>query len=42
MKDKAREFYSQNSKFAHSRINLEEQVEKMFMEEHTAQQMEDV
>jgi hypothetical protein len=41
-KDRARELYGQNSEFAHSRINLEEQVEKMFLEEHTAQQMEDV
>jgi hypothetical protein len=41
-KDRAHELYGQNSEFAHSRINLEEQVEKMFLEEHTAQQMEDV
>jgi hypothetical protein len=41
-KDRARELYGQNSEFAYSRINLEEQVEKMFLEEHTAQQMEDV
>jgi hypothetical protein len=41
-KDKARELHGQNSEFSHSRINLEEQVEKMFMEEYTAQQMEDV
>jgi hypothetical protein len=32
MKDRARELYGQNSEFAHSRINLEEQVEKMFLE----------
>jgi hypothetical protein len=31
-KDRARELYGQNSEFAHSRINLEEQVEKMFLE----------
>jgi hypothetical protein len=31
-----------NSEFAHSRTNLEEQVEKMFLEEHIVQQMEDV
>jgi hypothetical protein len=41
-KDRARELHGQNSEFAYSRINLEEQVEKMFLEEHTAQQMEDV
>jgi hypothetical protein len=41
-KDKARELHGQNSEFSHSRINLEEQVEKMFLEEYTAQQMEDV
>jgi hypothetical protein len=41
-KDRAQELYGQNSEFAHSRINLEEHVEKMFLEEHTAQQMEDV
>jgi hypothetical protein len=41
-KDMARELHGQNSEFAHSRINLEEQVEKMFLEEHTTQQMEDV
>jgi hypothetical protein len=32
-KDRARELHGQNSEFAHSRINLEEQVEKMFLEE---------
>jgi hypothetical protein len=32
-KDKAEELHGQNSEFAHSRINLEEQVEKMFLEE---------
>jgi hypothetical protein len=42
MKDRARELHGQNSEFTQSRINLEEQVEKMFLEEHTAQQMEDV
>jgi hypothetical protein len=42
MKDTARELHGQNNEFAHSRINLEEQVEKMFLEEHIAQQMEDV
>jgi hypothetical protein len=36
-KNRARELHGQNSEFAHSRINLEEQVEKMFLEEHTAQ-----
>jgi hypothetical protein len=41
-RDRTRELYGQNSEFAHSRINLEEHVEKMFLEEHTAQQMEDV
>jgi hypothetical protein len=41
-KDRAQELHGQNNEFAHSRINLEEQVEKMFLEEHTAQQMEDV
>jgi hypothetical protein len=41
-KDRAWELHGQNSEFAHSRINLEEQVKKMFLEEHTAQQMEDV
>jgi hypothetical protein len=35
-KDRARELHGQNSEFAHSRINLEEQVEKIFLEEHTA------
>jgi hypothetical protein len=34
-KDRARELHGQNSEFAHLRINLEEQVEKMFLEEHT-------
>jgi hypothetical protein len=34
-KDKAREIHGQNSEFNHSRINLEEQVKKMFLEEHT-------
>jgi hypothetical protein len=41
-KDRAQELHGHNSEFAHSRINLEEQVEKMLLEEHTAQQMEDV
>jgi hypothetical protein len=41
-KDRAQELHGQNSEFAHLKINMEEQVEKMFMEEHTAQQMEDV
>jgi hypothetical protein len=41
-KNRARELHGQNSEFAHSKINLEEQVEKMFLEEYTAQQMEDV
>jgi hypothetical protein len=41
-RDRARELHGQNSEFAYSRINQEEQVEKMFLEEHTAQQMEDV
>jgi hypothetical protein len=41
-KDRARELHGQNSEFAHLRINLEEQVEKMFLEEHTTQQIEDV
>jgi hypothetical protein len=41
-KDRAQEIHGQNSKFAHSWINLEEQVEKMFLEEYTTQQMEDV
>jgi hypothetical protein len=41
-KDRARELHGQNSEFAHLRINLEEQVEKMFLEENTAQRMEDV
>jgi hypothetical protein len=36
-KDRARELHCQNSEFAHSKINLEEQVEKMFLEEYTAQ-----
>jgi hypothetical protein len=40
-KDRAQELHGQNSGFAHSRINLEEHVEKMFLEEHTAQQMKD-
>jgi hypothetical protein len=39
-KDKARELHGQNSEFVHSKINLEEHVEKMFLEEHTAQQMD--
>jgi hypothetical protein len=38
-KDRARELYGQNSEFAHSRINLEEQVEKMFLEEHTIEEL---
>jgi hypothetical protein len=42
MKDRVQELHGQNSECVHSRINLEEQVEKMFMEEHTTQQMEDV
>jgi hypothetical protein len=41
-KDKTRELHGQNNEFAHSRINLKELVEKMFLEEHTTQQMEDV
>jgi hypothetical protein len=41
-KDRTREPHGQNSEFAHSRINLEEQVEKMFLEEHTVHQIEDV
>jgi hypothetical protein len=41
-KDRTRELHGQNSEFAHLRINLKEQVEKMFREEHIAQQMEDV
>jgi hypothetical protein len=41
-KDRARELHGHNSEFAHSRINLKEKVEKMFLDEHTAQQMEDV
>jgi hypothetical protein len=41
-KNKARELHGQNNEFVHSRINLEKHVEKMFLEEHTAQQMEDV
>ena len=41
-KDRAQEFHGQDSEFAHLRINLEEQVEKMFLEEYTTQQMEDV
>jgi hypothetical protein len=36
-KDRARELHGQNSEFVHSKINLEEQVEKMFLEEYTAQ-----
>jgi hypothetical protein len=35
-KDRARELHGQNSEFAYSRINLEEQVDKMFLKEHTA------
>ena len=35
--DRARELHGQNSEFVHSMINLEEQVDKMFLEEHTAQ-----
>jgi hypothetical protein len=42
IRDRAQDLYGQNSEFAHSRINLEEHVEKMFLEEHTAQQIEDV
>jgi hypothetical protein len=41
-KDWARELHGQNSEFALSRINLEKQVEKMFLEEYTAQHIEDV
>jgi hypothetical protein len=41
-KNRARELHGQNSEFAYSRINLEEQVKKMFQEEYTVQQMEDV
>jgi hypothetical protein len=36
-KDRARELHGQNNEFSHSRINLEEQVEKMFLEEHITQ-----
>jgi hypothetical protein len=41
-KDKARELHGENSEFAQSRLNLEEHIKKMFREEHTAQQMQDV
>jgi hypothetical protein len=41
-KNRAQELHCQNSEFVHLRINLEEQLEKIFLKEYTAQQMEDV